>query len=812
MNKIITLLLAGVLSVSLCHAQDSGPVKFLEDDEVTRINPTPKLVRPMGLHPDNHRMLLQTFNADKSKCWLWLHNKSRNDKGVNDGRIYYTEIDTKNPTNIPAFSNYKGRKIVTANPNDAICWGASTDSKDRLIFAATRAYDRLDGTKPAPASDIYPISEIMVYNEYCEKIKSYVLSPDLIKEIYDQAGSPRYFAAYGDLAAGNGYLVWTGAHTSFVSGKSNYVPTGILVKLNIVNGQIGTRQYYDIGTMIGAKSDNTYVDAYSENQIFIQIRSSKIGIFDFTLNGGNGGFLDNFLINNGFEGQKIDAELEAGRAMNVSTLGFCYFQMRGHGTKPFRDIFIFPSGTPNYSEQFSGYDITNYRTVEGSDGTKLPDYSDCYYYAPGINPYAKQKVTAWPTIFCNFLYYIPHFTDKSRGYIVQLYLEKNNPYTGALGTNLSANTLRVYEIEIIPSKNVFKAPSAEMTAQSVVENDGLNITGLNLDTRFNMAPNAYAQATIAGYSGDLLEYTGDPANPYNDDAPVQTQKVADVKAFSFKDLKQPLTPAAGNGTFEFDKANAAKGPYKVKGYVHYKWYGQVNFQSPFFEKTFVPDYSSVDIVKANYKTIWVPGYPYYGGHTQSMLYMPIDFDPPTTETPVSHYDVWVTKGTERIKVAQIPGNYDFNNKKNVRESDKSQTPDNYPYVCLYEIQVDNDSEKDAIARQYNKVEVETVYASGNPKIQRTYNLEAMSGGLETGVEDVAGNTGLTIAPNPVNNVMNVSCSEGIGNIEIYSISGSLVKQIRGNGNVFESVLVDDLAKGTYLVKVNNAQVVKIVKR
>ena len=509
MRRIFTFLLLGIVGFSLCRAQSFGTARYLEDDEVTRINPTPKLVRPMGLNPENHRVLLQTFNADKSKCRLWLHDKSRKvtkDKfgnvtsAENDGRIYYTEIDTRNPTNIPEFQNDMQSRIVTGSPNDAICWGASVDSKNRLVFAATRTRDKYDGNTPAPDSDIYPISEIMVYDENCIIQKRYPLTPEEIQEIYDKVGAPRYFAAYGDLAAGNGYVVWTGAHTSFVNGKSEYAPTGILVKLNIVNGQIGTRQYYDIGTMIGAKSDNTYVDAYSENQIFYQVRSSYIGIFDFTLNGGQGGFLDDFKITSGLEGQKINAELDAGKAMNISTLGFCYFQMQGHGSKPLRDIFIFPSGIPNYSEQFSGYDITNYKTVTGSNGVVRPDYSDCYYYAPGINPDPnapeKSKVTTWPTIFCNFLYYIPHFTDKSRGYIVQLYLEKKNPYTGNLGTNLKANTLRVYEIEILPREAIFKAPAAAMTGMSAIDSDGANVTGLSLTANFMMDANSYNQASV----------------------------------------------------------------------------------------------------------------------------------------------------------------------------------------------------------------------------------------------------------------------------------------------------------------------------
>lgn len=75
--------------------------------------------------------------------------------------------------------------------------------------------------------------------------------------------------------------------------------------------------------------------------------------------------------------------------------------------------------------------------------------------------------------------------------------------------------------------------------------------------------------------------------------------------------------------------------------------------------------------------IWEPGYSFHGGHTPSMLYMLIDFDKPATETPVSYYKMYVIKGTERIPVAEIPGNYDFSNKSNVNQVDKGEVPDNY---------------------------------------------------------------------------------------------------------------------------------------
>jgi len=71
---------------------------------------------------------------------------------------------------------------------------------------------------------------------------------------------------------------------------------------------------------------------------------------------------------------------------------------------------------------------------------------------------------------------------------------------------------------------------------------------------------------------------------------------------------------------------------------------------------------------------------------------------------------------------------------------------------------------------------------------------------------------LTLYPNPVTNTLNISSDENVESVFIYSLSGALVKSVKGN---VESIDVSNFTSGSYLVSVTTDQgtsTQKIIKR
>jgi len=72
---------------------------------------------------------------------------------------------------------------------------------------------------------------------------------------------------------------------------------------------------------------------------------------------------------------------------------------------------------------------------------------------------------------------------------------------------------------------------------------------------------------------------------------------------------------------------------------------------------------------------------------------------------------------------------------------------------------------------------------------------------------------MTIYPNPVMDVLNIQSEDAVAKVEIFSVSGSLVKAV--NANSITSISVPELPKGVYLVRTSNAsgkqQITKINK-
>lgn len=82
------------------------------------------------------------------------------------------------------------------------------------------------------------------------------------------------------------------------------------------------------------------------------------------------------------------------------------------------------------------------------------------------------------------------------------------------------------------------------------------------------------------------------------------------------------------------------------------------------------------------------------------------------------------------------------------------------------------------------------------------------------VEDAVTETNkISIYPNPATDFINITAGEQINEISIFAISsGSLVQKTQGTGTNNASIDISDLSAGVYLVKVNSATPVKIIKK
>jgi hypothetical protein len=103
-----------------------------------------------------------------------------------------------------------------------------------------------------------------------------------------------------------------------------------------------------------------------------------------------------------------------------------------------------------------------------------------------------------------------------------------------------------------------------------------------------------------------------------------------------------------------------------------------------------------------------------------------------------------------------------------------------------------------------------------------YSIDAMNAFYIDDVNFSVGSVGinnidelieLTVYPNPVNGVLNISAKENITNVTIYDMVGKVVKNIDFNALTL-TVSTDDLPSGTYAVKItagNTSEMIKVLK-
>ncbi|MEG0701571.1 MAG: T9SS type A sorting domain-containing protein, partial [Muribaculaceae bacterium] len=79
----------------------------------------------------------------------------------------------------------------------------------------------------------------------------------------------------------------------------------------------------------------------------------------------------------------------------------------------------------------------------------------------------------------------------------------------------------------------------------------------------------------------------------------------------------------------------------------------------------------------------------------------------------------------------------------------------------------------------------------------------------TGVEGIEVGK-VAIYPNPTTGQVTIALNSEISTVAVYSLSGALVRNIDGNGEVTMPCDFSDLASGVYFVKVNNCNPTKVI--
>lgn len=80
-----------------------------------------------------------------------------------------------------------------------------------------------------------------------------------------------------------------------------------------------------------------------------------------------------------------------------------------------------------------------------------------------------------------------------------------------------------------------------------------------------------------------------------------------------------------------------------------------------------------------------------------------------------------------------------------------------------------------------------------------YTLESM------GVSEKGFAAGISVFPNPVKNMLNITSETILDNAEIFDVTGRLVKSVKFNGLLTNSVNVNSLSGGNYIVKLTSGE-------
>lgn len=325
MKRIIATLLACSAFVPLIFGQVPLIPKYLDDEEVTRLKTTPEWEVVTGLNPKiipgSKFCCYRTYVYCKDRIYVnsggwglvrWFDLKNEAGKGFGQKYNAYRSDGSDTPS-LPYLKNY-----------DQWGWGFTAANNQYLVQYRVRRPGATDAD-PTPMFDIYPVSQFVVYevlNDGNHKFRSVIsLNDAQYNELKDKVGGPADISSWGDIMGPTGgYIIYIGVTTtpSETGGSSSYKVNQRLAKINFVNGDITGIQYFEMPE-INPAIRQVFLKGLSKDKAIVNLRSTKIGIYDFTLNNGAGGWTPEFEIASGID---VHDPIKKGRGVNYSTVGF----------------------------------------------------------------------------------------------------------------------------------------------------------------------------------------------------------------------------------------------------------------------------------------------------------------------------------------------------------------------------------------------------------------------------------------------------------------------------------------------------------
>lgn len=290
----------------------------------------------------------------------------------------------------------------------------------------------------------------------------------------------------------------------------------------------------------------------------------------------------------------------------------------------------------------------------------------------------------------------------------------------------------------------------------------------------------------------------------------------------------PLEVRAYDGTqygrgyrvdFNFDRASMEKGQYP--------------HHVSFFTLEVSKDGGNTFEKLTNYYFIWGNGYHSPSNENFEYVYDNYGRD---------FNDVVMKDGAKSYIVDLIPGDYRFGNNlgeeklrdryyyqklngtKNANALNKTFiAPDGTVMKECYKGYAAPDAKGECVAYYYTNENPQNYryravahYAAGNETIHKEVYTTAVAplDMTTTGVDNIAGDNegNLSIYPVPAESTVTINAPVGISNVKVFSLSGSLVLDVNGEGNNTQTIDVSMLTPGVYMVAVNSLTPVRMIKR
>lgn len=179
---------------------------------------------------------------------------------------------------------------------------------------------------------------------------------------------------------------------------------------------------------------------------------------------------------------------------------------------------------------------------------------------------------------------------------------------------------------------------------------------------------------------------------------------------------------------------------------------------------------------------------------------------------------------EDLGEANLKDRYHYQGTKNANALNKTfVAPDGTELNECYKGYAAPDAKGECVAYYYTSENPQNYlyravahYAAGNETIHKeayTTAMRPLDSGT-TGVDNIAGDNegNLSIYPVPAESTVTINAPVGISNVKVFSLSGSLVLDVKGEGNNTQTIDVSMLTPGVYMVAVNSLTPVRMIKR